>query len=184
MPRFLLYFIFGFLCGVTSMNAQAPGIAAKFDPVWKICARGVMAYATDMGTAEACKKAADIADEFRADLGYKESRRAYVYAATAYGNVRDYQSGLRYAEKAVEIIKLGKDDDSGGESAYSMRGQMRSLLGDLKGGDGDMSIAEDFCRKGHLAWNLKRDLQFHAGLLNRMNRSKEAQAKLDEAAKL
>jgi hypothetical protein len=31
---------------------------------------------------------------------------------------------------------------------------------------------------------LKRDLQFHADLLNRMNRQKEAQAKHDEAARL
>jgi len=47
-----------------------------------------------------------------------------------------------------------------------------------------MSIAEDFGRKGSAPGVLKRDLQFHAELLNRMNRPKEAQAKLDEAAKL
>jgi hypothetical protein len=54
----------------------------------------------------------------------------------------------------------------------------------MKGGDEDMSIAEDFGRKRSTPCVLKRDLQFHAELLNRMNRPKEAQAKLDEAAKL
>jgi hypothetical protein len=48
----------------------------------------------------------------------------------------------------------------------------------------DMSLAEDFCRRGKLSGALKRDLQFHAELLKRMNRPQEAQAKLDEAAKL
>jgi len=76
------------------------------------------------------------------------------------------------------VVKLGHDGNSGGEAAYSIR------AGDMKGGDEDMSIAEDFGRKGSSPAVLKRDLQFHADLLNRMNRPKEAQAKLDEAAKL
>ena len=47
-----------------------------------------------------------------------------------------------------------------------------------------MSVAENFGRKGSSLGVLKRDLQFHADLLNRLNRPEEAQAKLDEAAKL
>jgi protein TonB len=159
-------------------------IANRFDPVWEICTRGVIAHTTDIATAEACKNAASIADEFTLDSRAVERRRAYVYAATAFANVHDLETALRYAERAVEVLKLGHDDNSGSESAYSIRGQLRAFSGDLKGGDEDMSIAEDFCRKGQISWALKRDLQFHAELLNRMNRTREAQAKLDEAAKL
>ena len=47
-----------------------------------------------------------------------------------------------------------------------------------------MSVAEGFGRKGSSPGVLKRDLQFHADLLNRLNRPDEAQATLDEAAEL
>jgi TonB family protein len=159
-------------------------IANRFDIPWETCTRGVIAHATDVGTADACKEAAAIADEFPSDRRFIERRRAYVYAATAYGNIRDLQTALLYAEKAVEIVKLGHDDNSGGEAAYSIRGQIRAFSGDMAGGDKDMSLAEDFCRRGKLPAALKRDLEFHAELLKRMNRPLEAQAKLDEAAKL
>jgi hypothetical protein len=55
-------------------------------------------------------------------------------------------------------------------------GFYEQVTGDMKGGDEDMSIAENFGRKGSAPGVLKRDLQFHADL-NRMNRPKEAQAK-------
>jgi hypothetical protein len=107
-----------------------------------------------------------------------------VYAATAFANIRDLQTALPYAVKAVDVVKLGHDGNSGAEAAYSVRGQLRAYSGDLKGGDEDMSVAEDFGRKGSSPGVLKRDLQFHADLLNRLNRPEEARAKLDEAAKL
>ena len=89
-----------------------------------------------------------------------------------------------YANKAVEVVKLGHDDSSGSEAAYSIRGQIRAFLGDMSGSDEDMSVAETFARKGKNITSLRRDLQFHADLLDRMNRPQEAQAKLDEALKL
>jgi TonB family protein len=159
-------------------------IATRFDVPWEPCTRGVIAQATDAGTADACKKAAAIADEFPSDRRFTERSRAYVYAATAYANVRDLQTALHYADKAVEIVKLGHDENSGNEAAYSIRGEIRAFSGDMEGGDKDLSVAEDFSRKGQLSGALKRDLQFHAELLQRMNRPQEAQAKLDEASKL
>jgi TonB family protein len=159
-------------------------VAARFDIPWEPCTRGVIAHATDVGTANACKEAAAIAEEFPPDRRFAERRRAYVYAATAYGNIRDFQTALHYADKAVEVIKMGHDDDSGSETAYSLRGQIRAFSGDMEGGDKDMSLAEDLCRRGKLSDALKHDLQFHAELLKRMNRAQEAQTKLDEAAKL
>jgi TonB family protein len=159
-------------------------VATRFDIPWQTCTRGVIAHVTDVSTANACKEAAAIADEFPADRRFVERRRAYVYAATAYGNISDLQTALHYADKAVEVTKLGHDDDSGNEAAYSLRGQIRAFSGDMTGGDKDMSLAEDFCRRAKLSAALKRDLQFHAELLKRMNRPQEAQAKLEEAAKL
>jgi TonB family protein len=159
-------------------------VAKRFDLPWETCTRGVIAQATDTTTAAACKQAAAIADEFPSDRRFTERRQAYVYAATAFGNVRDLQTALHYADKAVEVVKLGKSDNSGNEAAYSIRGQIRAFSGDMAGSDQDLSIAEDFCRKGQLSGALKRDLEFHAELLKRMNRPQEAQAKLDEAAKL
>ncbi|HEX7289275.1 MAG TPA: energy transducer TonB [Candidatus Angelobacter sp.] len=159
-------------------------ISKRFDIPWETCIRGLMANANDVATANACKEAAAIADEFPPDRRFTERRRAYVYAATAYGNIRDLETALHYADKAVEVVKLGHDDHSGNEAAYSIRGEIRAFAGDLLGGDKDLSVAEDFCRKGQLSRALKRDLQFHAELLKRMNRLQEAQVKLDEAAKL
>ena len=159
-------------------------IANRLEPVWNTCSGGVIGHKSNTDVAEACRKAAAIADEFPPDRRYIERREAYVYAATAFANVRDFQTALTYAVKAVDVVKLGHDGDSGGEAAYSVRGQLRAYSGDFKGGDEDMSVAEDFGRKGSSPGVLKRDLQFHAELLSRMSRPKEAQAKLDEAAKL
>jgi TonB family protein len=159
-------------------------IANRFESVWNTCSRGVIAHANNSDLAETCKKAAAIADEFPADRRYIERREANVYAAIAFANVRELQPALTYAGKAVDVVKLGHDGDSGEEAAYSIRGQLRAYSGDMKGADEDMSIAEDFGRKANAPGVLKRDLQFHAELLNRMNRPKEAQAKLDEAASL
>jgi TonB family protein len=159
-------------------------IADLFEPVWNTCSGGVIAHKSNTDVAEACRKAAAIADEFPPDRRYIERRQAYVYAATAFANIRDLQTALPYAVKAVDVVKLGHDGDSGAEAAYSVRGQLRAYSGDLKGGDEDMSVAEKFGRKGSSPGVLKRDLQFHADLLNRLKRPEEAQAKLDEAAKL
>jgi TonB family protein len=159
-------------------------IANRFEPLWDTCSAGVIAHKSTMDIAEACKNAAAVADEFAQDRRYVERRSVYVYAATAFANVRDLKSALPYAEKAVAVVMLGHDDDSGAEAAYSVRGQLRSFSGDLKGGDEDLSMAEEFARKGNISFALKRDLQFHAEVLTRMDRPKEGQAKLDEAAKL
>ncbi len=161
-----------------------PSTEKRFQTVWEPCTHGVIAHQTDQATADACMKAAGIEDAFSQDGHFVERRLVYVYTATALANIRDLQTALKYAHEAVEVVKLGHDDDSGSEAAYSTRGQIRALLGEMKAGDDDLSIAEDYCRKGHLSNELERDLLFHAELLNRMNRPQDAQAKLDEAAKL
>jgi TonB family protein len=159
-------------------------IASRFEVPWQACTHGVIAHSTDASTANACKTAAAIVDQFPKDSRFVEKRSAYVYAATAYANVRDLQTALLYANKAVEVVELGHDGNSGDEAAYSVRGEIRALSGDMYGGDKDLSVAEDYARRGQLTGPLKRDLTFHAELLKRMNRPEEAQAKLAEAANL
>ena len=112
-------------------------------------------------------------------------------------NIGNLKGALIYAEKAVAEVKLGHDDDSGDNAAYSVRGQIQGLLGNLTEADQDLTFAEDHERKA-VAWAqkespamvpgyrhaLQNDLRFHAEALKRMNRPEDAQAKLDEAARL
>jgi hypothetical protein len=126
-----------------------------------------------------------------------EKRSAFVYAATACADNRDLPSALAWAEKAVEIDKLGHDDNSGENAVYSTRGTIEGMMGDLTASDRDLSLAEDYGRKA-IAWakesnfehgnyyerTLARDLQFHAQVLQALNRPDDAQKKLAEAASL
>ena len=109
---------------------------------------------------------------------------------------KDLNTALVFASKAVDVVKLGHDDNSGSNAAYGVRGMVEGNLGDLKGADQDLTIAEDYERKG-IAWaeqvqfehgdsykrSLAQVLRFHAQVLQGLNRPEEAQKKLDEAAK-
>jgi TonB family protein len=159
-------------------------IVQRFQPLWDSCSRGVLAHTNDAKTADTCKNAAAIADEFAADRRYIERRRVYVYAAIAYANIQDFQSALPYAEKGVQMVKLGHDDESGAQAAYSTRGKVRALSGDMAGGDEDLTKSENFARNLKDSFLLKQDLQFHAQLLEHWNRPEAGKTKADEAAQL
>jgi len=179
--------------------AQWPdgGIASQYFPLWHECTHGVLGHSNNSKTVSFCKQAADEADKFPQDERFIEKRSAYVYAAIALANVGDLRDALPYAEKAVAEVDLGHDDDSGDNAAYSIRGQIRGLLGHLADADHDLTIAEDHERRAIASAQneapalvpgyqhiLQNDLRFHAEALKRMNRPEEAQKKLDEAAKL
>jgi hypothetical protein len=125
-----------------------------------------------------------------------ERRSAFVYAATACANNRDLTSALVWAVKAVEVAKLGHDDDSGNNAVYSTKGTIEGMMGDLAASDQDLTLAEDYERKGiaHMEIDspgiakyyrgvIARDLRFHAQVLQGLNRPDDAQKKIDEAAK-
>ncbi len=168
----------------------------KFNGVDSACKKGVFARQFNDTTVTACKDAAEMAEKLPMDANYVARRSAFVYAATAYGDVGDLKNALPWAIKAVEVVKLGFDDASGNSAAYSTKGTIEGLLGDLVAADQDLTKAEDFSRKG-IAWVEKeapslqpeytrpfvRDLQFHAKVLQSLGRSVDAQKKLDEAAK-
>jgi TonB family protein len=168
----------------------------KFDEVDSTCKKGVLSRQFNGDTASRCNEAALLAEKLPPDGSYIARRSAFVYAATAYGDIGDFKSAMPWATKAVETVKLGFDDDSGSSAAYSTKGTIEGLSGDFPSADSDLTTAEEFSRKG-IAWVEKeapslrpeyvrsfvRDLQFHAKVLQAMGQSDEAQKKLDEAAK-
>lgn len=182
---------------ITPANSPDAKIASKFFPLWNKCTQGLIAHRRDSKTVSTCKQAADVASTFPADNRYIEKRSAFVYAATAFANVGDFNDGEIYAQKAVAEVKLGHDDNGGSGAAYSTLGQIEAVKGDLADADRDLNTAEDFERKG-VVWAMKNapaivpeytnpllhDLRAHAYVLNRLNRSVDAQDKLDEARKL
>jgi TonB family protein len=184
---------------VASDNAaESPDVDLnnKFNDADGACKKGILSRQFNDATVSECEQAATLAEKLPSDGGYVAKRSAFVYAATAYGNIGDFKSALPWAEKAVEVVKLGQDDDSGSSAAYSTKGTIEGVLGDLSSADRDLTTAEDFSRKG-IVWVEKeapslrpeyvrpfvRDLQFHAKILQAMGQSDEAQKKLDEAAK-
>lgn len=185
------------LKNIDSSGQPDDPVAAKYYPLWNECTKGVLAHKNDGDTASVCKQSADVASGFPDGPRFFEKRSAFVYAAIAFANIGDLKQAQVYADKAVAEVKLGHDDDSGDNAAYSVSGHIQAFLGDLAGADQDLNIAEDHERKAVL-WAqkespsmvqnhqhvLRDDLRFHAEVLKRMNRSVDARTKLDEAAKL
>ena len=137
-----------------------------------------------------------LAEILPTDGNYMARRSAFVYAATAYGDIGDFKSALPWAEKAVEVVKLGHDGNSGSSAAYATRGSVEGYLGDFSAADRDLTMAKDLDRKAvesarqsqtengnYYERDLAKNLQLHAKVLEAMGRSDEAQKKLDEAAK-
>jgi TonB family protein len=144
----------------------------------------------------ACKDEAEAADEFAPNVRFIEKQYAFVSAAWAYFFGNDLKTALNYADKAVDVVKTGHDDNSGCSAAYGVRGIVEGKLGYLTAANQDLNVAEDYGRKG-IVWAeqvgfessdsykhaLTQNLQFHALVLQGLNLHEEAQKKLDEAAK-
>lgn len=171
-------------------------IAQRYFPLADQCRQAVRNKENPSSAEEVCNQAAETAEQFGSDVRFIERRGGFIYAATACANNRDLTKALTWASKAVDVVKLGHDDNSGSNAAYSTKGMIEGMIGDLAAADSDLAIAEDYGRKA-IAWaeqvkfehedsykqTLARDFQFHAQVLQGMNRPKEAQEKLDEAKK-
>jgi hypothetical protein len=119
-----------------------------------------------------------------------------VWAAWAFLYSGDLKTAFIYAGKAVDVVKLGHDDNVGSNAAYGAKGIVESKLGELTDADQDLITAEDYGRK-EITWAeqvgfessdrykkvLAQELRIHAQVLQGLNRLDEAQKKLDEAAK-
>jgi len=172
-------------------------IAQRYFPAFDQCRKALSEKTDRQAAASSCRQSAQIAEEFAPDVRFIEKRSAFVYAASAIASSGDLKNALAWADKAVQTVKQGHDDNSGSSAAYSTRGTIEGMSGDLVGADADLTIAEDFGRKA-ITWMEKevpglnqeykrpfvRDLRFHAQVLQGLNRSEEAQKKLDEAARV
>lgn len=96
-------------------------VAEPFFKAWQDCTQGVLGHKRDAVTASACKQSADLAAQFHPNQRFIERRSADVYAATALANAGNYEEALPYANKAVEVVEAGHDDNSGCNAAYSTR---------------------------------------------------------------
>lgn len=162
------------------------------EPYW-ICNKGILSRRFNDAEVAACNQAAM---QVELDGNDVAKRGAFVPAATAYAAVGDFKNALSWAEKAVEAVEHGHDNDLGNSEAYSIKGNIEGLMGDLPAADRDLTAAENFSRK-EIAWAEKeqpgwrtelvrpfvRDLLFHAKVLEALNHPEEASQKLDEAAK-
>lgn len=186
-----------FSLGMTAAGAKKDEeIAQRYFSLDGKCRQAVSANTDPAAAAAICKQAADIADEFAPDMRFIEKRSAFVWTAYAFMDSGDLKSALRYADKAVEVVKLGHDDNSGSNAAYGVRGMVEAKMPDLTAADQDLMVAEDFERKG-IAWaeqekfehgdsykrTLARELRIHAQVLGGLHRTDDAKKMLDEAAK-
>jgi TonB family protein len=161
----------------------------EFDEADDACKQGIRSQQFNDATVASCKNAAELAEKLQTEGNYVAKRSAFVYAATAYGDTKAFRDALPWANKAVDVVNLGHDDDSGNSAAYSIRGEVEAFLGDLEGADRDLTAAEDFDRKAiakagnRYEHRLAQNLQFHAKVLEGLGRSDEAKKKLDEAVR-
>lgn len=145
--------------------------------------------------ATVCKKAAEIAEEFPADRRFIEKRSAFVQASWALMQNNNLNDAMHYTTRAVEIVELGHDDNSGSNGAYYMKGFVEGRLGLYADSDRDLEMAEDFERKAidwaksekfvHLdsyyqAYDVT--LRLHAKVLEVMGRADDSKKRMDEAS--
>ncbi len=180
--------------GKNAPTAEEEAIARRYFPLSEQCRQAVSARSDPGSTAAACKQAAETADEFGPDVRFIEKRSAFVWAAYALMSDHDFKTALLYAQKAVDVVKLGHDDNSGNNAAFGVKGMVEGNMGDFAASDQDLAVAEDFGRKG-IAWaekeapglraeytrSLAMELRFHAQVLEQLSRPAEAQQKLEEA---
>jgi TonB family protein len=184
-----------FSLGKEDPTAQEEKLAQQYFPLSDACHAKSRSTGDWQEAARACKDAAQIAEQFPVDRRFIEKRSAYVYAAWALMMSGDLKEARRYADLAVEVVKLGQDDNSGSNAAYSARGVVEGKSGEFGAADQDLSTAEEFERKAiewakgekfeHLdsyTFALVQDLRIHAQVLQAMGRADDAQKKTDEAA--
>lgn len=180
---------------VKSYPLSPPTIA--YLKVWDMCSREVMAKQFGPETASSCRQAADLANGFPPGQDFLGRHAVDDYAAIASMNIGDLNSALIYANRGVEATKVDPTDDPDNATAYGIRAKVEDASGNLAGAARDMAAAEVLQRKFVdllVKYNpalapreravLAGELQFHADILRKLGRDKDAQAKLDEAAKL
>jgi TonB family protein len=177
----------------TTVSGVSPEIEKQFQDADDQCKNGVMGKDFTDRVAASCRNAAEIADKLPMEGNYITKRSAFVYAATAFGNIGSFEEGLVWASRAVDLVNLGHDSDAGCSAAYSTKGTLEGLLRDLTASDLDLTKSEEFSHKVLASAMrsspdlrptyapLARDLKFHAQVLRALHRDEEAEKRLAEA---
>lgn len=185
-----------FTLGKDDPTPDEDRIAQAYFPLSDKCRKAFTAHTDAESAAATCGEAASLAQQFAGDRRFIEKRSAYVWAAYAFLAANDPKTALQWGEKAVSIVELGHDDNSGSNAAYSVRAYAEARSGELEAADRDFDTAESFQRKG-IAWAEKeapalaksyeqalvQDLRIHAQVLNGMGNAEKARRLLDEAGK-
>jgi TonB family protein len=185
-----------FSLGKDAPTADEEKLAEKYFPESDECRKEVSAHVDTAKAAEVCVGAAEDARKFPEDRRFIEKRSAYVWATWALLYHGDGAEALQWAQRAVDIAKLGHDDNSGNNAVYTALAVAEAKNGDLNGADRDFETAEDFGKKA-IAWAISvkfehldsykramnQDLRLHAQVLQALNRPDDAKKKLDEATK-
>jgi TonB family protein len=169
-------------------------IAALFFPLSDQCHALGATNGDPAEQAKTCRAAAAQADQFSSKARFIERRGAYVSCAAAFMHNHELADARACADKAVTVVAQGHDSVSGLVAAYSTRGQIEDIAGDLPAADKDYGKAEASLRDAinsptaqelykSYASALKTLLTWHSRVLNAMGKSDEAAAKLAEAAK-
>jgi TonB family protein len=102
----------------TAASGTDTALNDKFDAADDACKKGILSKQFTDDTVSKCRQAAMLADELPMDENYIAKRSAYVYAASAYADIDDFKGALPWVIKAVNVVKLGHDGDSGSSAAY------------------------------------------------------------------
>lgn len=180
---------------VTAPDVPDESITASYMTLDSECRSLVHKQNDPVAAATSCRKLADEADKFAPQSHYVVRRGAYVFFAIALMQAKNFKEAVKAGDKAVAVVSLGHDDESGSSAAYGVRGKAKALAGDLNGADKDLEKAETFERNGlntpaghalktEYSKTLQNLLRFHAQVLAAMGNQSAAQAKEEEAGKL
>ena len=172
-------------------------IADRYFKLDDQCRKALAKHDNSPETAAICRKAADTADEFAPDSRFIEKSSAFISAAIALGNCREFTAAMIYAEKAVAVVQLGHDDNSGMAAAYGVRGTVEGNLSKFPEAEHDLALAEDYGQKAldwatheapeltnHYKSSLALYLKLHSTVLLALHRYEEAADKLNQMESL
>ena len=185
----------GPFCMDVSTDPADQKVSSAFTPLFMGCLTSASQSADPAKQVEACGGAATQAEKFDPNTRFVERRSIFVLYSGALVRNKQYGDALKWAEKAVDVVKLGHDDNSGASSAYSAKAYAEAWRGDFVDSNADYEEAEQDERaalaspvgeshKREYTDTLKHLLTSHAQVLSDLNRQSDRDAKLEEAAKL
>ena len=136
-----------------------------------------------------------MADKLALDSWLVARRILYVSCATALDNNHEPTEALLYANKAVNVVKLGHDDASGTVAAYEVKAHAEALSSNFIAADADLATVINIQREAlntPMGHELSRNYNYalmvllgeRANVLRQLGKPAEAKVCQDEADQL